>query len=93
MIRPNPFGQYRYYRGPKKDEESFGDVGLILPILLLIFVVGTGAALRWWKKKKADEYEIIEEEIEVSPLAGSESLRAVERTIAQRKHKGKKRRY
>ena len=93
MVQRNPFGQYRYYRGPKKANESSGDVGLILPVLILIFVVGTGAALRWWKKKKEDEYEVVEEEIDVSPLEGSESLRAVERTIAHHKRKGKRHRY
>ena len=88
MIRCNPFGQYGE---PKKTNEGFGDVGLIFPVLLLVFVVGSTAALCWWKKKKDDKYEIIGEEIKVSPLEGSESLRVMEETITQRK--GKRRRY
>lgn len=76
MIRRNPFGYY--YHAPK----GFGDVGgtgLMLPILLLISVAGTGAALHWWSKKKDEEKN------EVSSLEGSKSLRIVEETIAQRK--------
>jgi len=92
MIRRDAFGQYRYYRPPAGNpNENFGNVGLALPLLLLITVVGSAGALYWWKKRDDDQYEIIEEEIDVSPLEGSESLRAVEQTIARRK-KTKRRR-
>jgi len=59
-----------------------GDVSLFFPVLLFGLVVGAGFALRWWKKKKEEDYEIVEE---VIPLEQSKSLQTVEQAIAQKK--------
>lgn len=74
MMGRNFLGQYA--------SKVTGDIGLLLPVSLLILVIASGFALRWYKKKKADEYEIIEEEI--TPLEDSESLQAVEATIRRK---------
>jgi len=48
------YGQFEYKKG-------MGEVSLLGPILLLIFVVGIGAALYYWKEYKSDQEEEEEE--------------------------------
>jgi hypothetical protein len=63
------YGQFEYKPG-------MGEVSLLGPILLLIFVVGTGAALYYWKKYKAEQEE--EEEEEEKP---SKSIKTIDEAI------------
>jgi uncharacterized protein HemX len=64
----NRYGEFKYRKG-------MGEVSLIGPLLLLVFVIGAGAGLYHWKKYKAERDE---EELEPEPKSIKRIRNAIE---------------